>query len=199
MDDASPQSLDRILSDLALRNGAGEDVQLAEVLELAGSRAHGVAILLLALPEALPLPIPSFGAILGVPLLAVCAHLAIFGEQVRLPSGLLRREVPGRLLDVAARYGGPAIRRAERLTRPRLGIVADRERAIGALCLILSLVLFLPIPLLNVPPAALLLILSWGLVQRDGIFVLAGMIGSAGMGIAAIFLGDALYGLAVGG
>lgn len=194
----TPPSLDRILAELAERNGAGEDVRLSEVLELAGSRAHGIAILILALPDALPLPIPSVGAILGVPLLLVCAHLAIYGERVRLPAGLLRREVPGRLLDAAARYGGPVIRRVERLTRPRLGVMARRERAIGALCVLLSLVLFLPIPLMNVPPAALLLLLAWGLVQRDGVFVLAGVIGTVGLAVAVLVLGDALVTLLAG-
>lgn len=194
-----PPSLDRILADLAARHGAGEGVRLGEVLDLAGSRAHGLAILLLAFPEALPVPIPSFGAILGVPLLAVCAHLAIHGERAHLPAGLLRRDVPGRLLEVAARYGRPLLRRVERITRPRLAPIARRERAIGALCLLLSLVLFLPIPLMNVPPAALLLILAWGLVQRDGLFVLAGLAAAAVMVVVTILLGDALSSLVAGG
>lgn len=198
MDDVAPPSLDRVLSELASRNGAGENVQLGEVLDLAGSRAHGMSILLLALPEALPLPIPSFGAVLGVPLLAVCAHLAIYGERVRLPARLVRREVPGRLLDAAARYGGPVVRRAERWTRPRLGAVASRERAIGMLCLLLSLVLFLPIPLMNVPPACLLILLAWGLVQRDGVFVMAGAIGTAGLAIATVILGESIAALVTG-
>ncbi len=180
-------SLARIFDELGARAAAGEDVCLGDVLRLTGSRAHGVAILLLALPEALPLPIPSFGAVLGVPLLIVATHLAIFGEDVRLPPRALQREIPSRMLDALARYGAPILRRAERMSAARLAVLAERERLIGLLAVAMSLMLFLPIPLLNVPPALVLVFLAWGLVQRDGLFVLLGLVALGGL-IAGIGL-----------
>ncbi|WP_298432408.1 exopolysaccharide biosynthesis protein [uncultured Jannaschia sp.] len=198
MEQSDPLPLHGVLAALAARNGAGEDVRLGEVLSLAGSRAHGIAILLLALPEALPLPIPSAGAILGVPLVIVTGHLAVYGEHGRLPDRLLRMAVPGRLLDATARVGAPVLRRAEALTRPRLAAIAGRERPVGVLCLLLSLLLFLPIPFMNALPALLLLTLAWGLVQRDGAFVIAGVAGAAALVVTGVVLGDALLGLLAG-
>ncbi|UWQ22418.1 exopolysaccharide biosynthesis protein [Jannaschia sp. W003] len=173
--DPSHPRLDAVLDRLAARNGAGAAVSLRDVLEESGSRAHGLAILVLALPEALPLPIPSAGAVLGVPLLLVSAHLLIHGERMRLPAAVTARRVPGPALDALARFAGPAIRRAERLTRPRLPSMVRRERLVGLAATLMSLVLFLPIPFVNLPPAIVLAILGWGLVQRDGLFVATGL------------------------
>jgi hypothetical protein len=63
----------------------GRSVTLGETLEAAGTRAHGCALLLLALPDTLPLPLPSLSAVLALPLLAITAHLAFFGGSGGLP------------------------------------------------------------------------------------------------------------------
>jgi hypothetical protein len=46
---------------------------------------------------------------------------------------------------------------------------------------VLSLLLLLPLPLVNTPPAVCLLLLAWGLMRRDGVFVLAGLVGTVAL------------------
>lgn len=194
--DGKPKSSARDLADIILglnaQSLAGKDVTLGDALDQAGSRMHGAAILLLALPEALPLPLPSFGAILGVPILAASAHLAIFGESGSLPARARRIRLPQRILALMARYFVGPIRRAERVSHNRLSALARRERVIGVMCILLSLLLLLPIPLMNVPPALGIVILSWGLVQRDGLFVGLGLLISAAVLISIIVMTDAV-------
>lgn len=153
----------------------GEGPCLGQVLERLGSRAHGTAILLMAIPEALPVPIPSAGAVLGVPLIAVSAHLALFGERGTLPRRALRWRLPPRMISVISERVAPFLARAERYTRPRLTVIAGKERPAGLACLLLSAILFLPIPLMNMPIALGLVILAWGLVQRDGVVLAVGL------------------------
>jgi hypothetical protein len=157
---------------------ADQPLTFAELARRMGSRAHGLALVLLALPEAMPLPVPSLSAVLGVPMMAVSAHLALHGEGGDLPGWLGRRRVPGALLGLLR---GRLMSRAERMTRNRLQGLARRERLIGAVCVVLSLLLLLPLPLVNTPPAVCLLLLAWGLMRRDGVFVLAGLVGTVAL------------------
>lgn len=171
---AETQSLSQLFQDLP----AGRPLTLGEILAAFGSRAHGCALLLLAIPEALPLPIPSMSGILGVPLVAVSAHLALFGETSALPQIVRGRQLPPRLVDVLRFRIAPIFQRAERLSRPRWPEIADWVRFLGLICLYLSLLLLLPLPFFNAPPALCLVLLAWGMVQRDGVFIVGGLAGT---------------------
>ena len=87
-------------------------------------------------------------------------------SDVRLPRSV------GRIYDPA---------RAERLLRPRLLWLtcALGERLIGAVCLFLAVVLVLPIPFGNMLPAAAISLLALGVLERDGLWVIAGLITAA--------------------
>lgn len=164
----------RALPDLA--PSAEDGPRLGDMLDRLGSRAHGTAILLLALPDAIPLPIPSAGAVLGLPLLVVSAHLAIFGERGTLPRQALDWRLPLPVARLIAGRIAPVLARVEGWSRARLSVLAAKERPIGVACFVLSLLLFLPIPLVNMPVALGLVILAWGLVQRDGVVVAIGLV-----------------------
>jgi hypothetical protein len=71
----------------------------------------------------------------------------------------------------------PWLARAERLLRPRLEILARPpfEYLIGVICLLLSIVLFLPIPMGNMPPAAAICLFALAILGRDGLWVLGGL------------------------
>lgn len=159
----------------------GTDVELGEIVERFGSRTHGTAILILSVPDAIPLPIPSVGAILGVPLILISLHLALFGEAGGVPARARRWRLPAAAIGVTKRYVVPVLTRAERISAVRVGAIAGRGRIIGLLCLLLSLILLLPIPLMNTPPSLCLAVLAWGMIQRDGVFVLAGMAATAAL------------------
>ena len=86
----------------------------------------------------------------------------------------------------------PWLQRGERMLRPRLSWLArpPLEYAIGAVCLVLALVLVLPIPLGNVLPAVAISLLALAIVERDGLWVLAGLgvaLVSAGVVSGVIF------------
>ena len=71
--------------------------------------------------------------------------------------------------------------RAERLLRPRLQTLARPpfEYLLGAICLLLSIILFLPIPMGNIPPAIAICLFALAILERDGVWVLAGLCASA--------------------
>jgi hypothetical protein len=88
----SDQPTSTILAQLLTKLN-GDRVTLGEIMDAAGSRAYALALLLFALPEALPLPIAGLSAIVALPLLMLSAQLIISGAEPRLPDWLRRRSV----------------------------------------------------------------------------------------------------------
>lgn len=169
------------LSDLIRALPDDEKIGLDRILSTLGTRAHGTAILLLSVPDAIPLPLPSAGAILGIPLALISIHLALFGDRARLPERIRRWQISARTIAIIKRHVAPLIAKAESVSRPRLAAVAERQRLVGLICLFLSLLLLLPIPFFNTPPSLCLVLLAWGLIQRDGAIVLAGLVATVAL------------------
>lgn len=167
------------------------DITFAVLARLLGSRAHGFALLMLALPDAVPLPVPSASAILGVPMLAISAHLALRGEDSELPAWLGERKVPLTVVRLLRSRLAGLLAFGERLTHQRFQGLAGQDHLIGAACVLLSLLLFLPLPLFNTPPAVCLVLLSWGLLRHDGLVVLIGLAASVAMLALFVFAADA--------
>jgi hypothetical protein len=185
-----------ILQDLASSyEGA---VTVKDIVAAMGLRAHGIALILFSLPDAIPLPIPSLSTVLGIPLVLIAFHLVLFGEGSGLPQRAMKARIPLRAIKLLARFGVPFLRALEYVTRPRLNVVLSYERWIGLVCLYLSLLLLLPIPFVNFPPALCLLLIALGMVQRDGVVVLVGLAATAAMtfsiAFAANWLKDFVFG-----
>lgn len=83
-DAANDLPTSQALRHLAERAQAG-DVTVADVAEIAGNRTHAAILTLVALPEALPLPVVGMFAVLSIPLIFVSGHMALFGAGGGLP------------------------------------------------------------------------------------------------------------------
>jgi hypothetical protein len=191
--DAPPRPLSEVLAALP----DDRAVTLGETLGSVGTRAHGVALLVLALPDAVPLPIPSLSLVLALPLLAITLHLATYGAARALPSRFGALSLPQKLVGALRSWVAPLLRRAERMSHPRWQPVAGQERLLALVCLYLAILLLLPIPLFNTPPALCLVLVAWGMVQRDGAFVLAGLAGTVVVTLTLVWLAERLGTLAV--
>jgi hypothetical protein len=94
----------------------------------------------------------------------------------------------------------PWLQRAESLLRPRLSSLAlpPMEYFVGFVSLLLSVLLVLPIPLGNVLPALAISLMALGVLERDGVWVLAGLAmtvvaGSVVYGVLFAMLKAGLY------
>jgi hypothetical protein len=172
---------------------ATERVTLGEVVQGFGHRAFGLLMLLLGLPMALPVSaIPGVSTLFGVPLILVAAQLALGWSSPRLPRVLAERGVPRASMARILARAEPWLRKAERVTRPRLPWLSSwlAERLVAALCVVLAAVMALPIVGGNQPPGIAISLFAVGLLERDGIFVLLGI----GASIAAFFILSAVVG-----
>lgn len=153
-----------------------ERITLAELMTLLGDRALGALMFIFALPNTLP-ALPGTSAILGTPLVLLAAQL-MFGLRPWLPGFLSRRSMPQADFESMVLRAAPWIVRAERLLKPRLAALTSQaaERLIGAICVLLALLIALPIPFGNIPPAIAICLFALGVLARDGLWILAGAV-----------------------
>jgi hypothetical protein len=150
-------------------------VSVGDLLEALHDRAIGALIFVFALPNTLPMP-PGASSILGAPLLFLTAQLT-FGRRPWLPRMISSRSMDRAHFAAVVGRVAPWLARAESLLRPRLGILVRPpfEYLIGGICLVLSIILFLPIPMGNMPPALAICLFSLAVLERDGAWALAGL------------------------
>ena len=175
--------LSMVLAEIA--SGAEDDrISIGDLLAALKRRALGAMIFIFAVPVALPLP-PGVSTIFGAPLLFLTAQLML-GMQPWLPKLITDRSLTRREFGKITSAVSPWLHRAESVMKPRLSFVGHRPFVylLGLMCLILSTILFLPIPLGNMLPALAVSIISLGLLARDGVWMLIGMV----TGVAAIVI-----------
>lgn len=176
----------------------GETVSFGDMMAAAGARVHGLGLLLLVLPETLPLPLPSASTILAIPLLLISLHLVVFGEGSRWPARLDALRVSRSAVQSVVRYLAPVLEWFESMSRPRWTVFAGHERLIGLACAYLSLVLLLPLPFLNAPPAICLALIALGLIQRDGVLIALGLAGTVAVTFALAWVVAWAGGIVIG-
>jgi len=181
--------LSEILRELCDLSHATEDV--GTLVGRFGRRSFGALLFLFAAPNLLPLP-PGSSTFLGAPLLLFAPQLALGVASPWMPGGLRRRRLDMEGLRGAFLKLIPWVERVERVSTARLtflfGPVGDR--LIGVCCTILAFVLMLPLPLGNLLPAVAISLFALALLQRDGVFALAGYaVTGVSLGILALAAG----------
>jgi len=175
--------LSQVLADIAEGN-EDDRISIGDLLAALKHRALGALIFIFAVPVALPLP-PGVSTVFGAPLLFLTAQL-MFGMQPWLPTLITNRSLKRGEFRKIITTVAPWLHRAENVMKPRLSVVGRPPFVylLGLMCLILSIVLFLPIPLGNMLPALAVSIISLGLLARDGVWMLIGLV----VGVLAIFI-----------
>ena len=169
------QTLSAVLLALAAQTDR-ERISIGDLVAALGDRALGALLFIFAFPNVLPVP-PGTSTLLGAPLIFLAAQLML-GRAPWLPAVVSRRSLLQADFAVLVRRVVPWLQRAERLLRPRLTWAAGppMEHALGAVCLLLALVLVLPIPLGNMLPALAISLMALAVLERDGLWALAGLV-----------------------
>ncbi len=164
---------------MTLTRKRADRISLAEVMAVLGERGFGLLLLVFTLPNAVPVPAPpGVSAILAIPLIFVAAQMVLGLDRPRLPARLRRMSVSQERLSQMLNRAGPLLERIENRLRPRHAALtgARAERILGLICLLLALVMSLPIPMGNAPVAWALVVIALGLIERDGVFTVLGLV-----------------------
>lgn len=181
-----PPDASRTFSDVLeqLGHGEGDKLSLREMVEAFGERGFGAVILMLALMALFPWP-PGGKAVFSVPIILIAAEMALQRDKVWLPRWLLDLSVSRKSYRTAAEKILPRLRQIERLTRPRWPVLTGEvaDLVIGLICILLALMMALPVPFGDALPGLTLALFGLGIIQRDGAFILAGLLGTAVCGV----------------
>ena len=166
-----------------------ERVSVGDLMGAMGDRAFGPLLFVFALPNILPSP-PGTSGLLGIPLVFLSMQL-MFGRKPWLPGIIAARSMTREGFAGIIHRATPWLAKAERMLTPRLGFLIHppAEYVIGALCLLMAVVLALPIPFANSVPAFTVCLFALGILERDGIWVMAGMVMCVVSCLLAVLLG----------
>ncbi len=176
-----------ILADLkraAPENAGGDETPaaaptaaLGDIVDRLDERAFGFLLLLLALPCCLPF-VYVLPQIVALPMLFLAGQMAMGGRHPWLPEKLHHRrfEIPAfaSVLARAEKYVGWL----ERIATPRFRPVTSHLalRIIGGLMLIPIASILTPLPMTNTVPGIGVAIAALGLIERDGVLVIGGLL-----------------------
>lgn len=173
-----------------------EEIELAALLNILGTRSTGALLLFLALPMVLPIPAPGISVLFGIPLMLISGQLLLGRRGLWLPREIAHRALSRAKIDAYVRRSVPTIRKMEKLVRPRLASLTagGALRLIGAMSLVLATIITLPVPLGHLVPGIAISAMALGLIEHDGLLILGGLlIGSLALLIVVL----AMVGLAV--
>jgi hypothetical protein len=154
-----------------------ERVTIGDLVHVMRDRAFGALMIVLALPNVLPVALPGLSAILGTPLIFIAAQLMFGRTEPWLPHFVAKRGLPRDGFVRLVNRMMPHLERAEAYLKPRWPLLTSRtgEMAIGAVCFGFAFIIALPVPLGNVVPGIAVSLLSLGLVAKDGVAVIVGL------------------------
>lgn len=151
----------------------GDKISVGELLDRLDSRAHGVLLLILALPMCIP-NIPGISTIFGVLMIAPALGLLFGQRRLWVPEKVRRWKFSREGFTRALHLAIAGLRRVEFLIKPRLSFLTrwPVTSAVGFQTLLMALVLILPIWGANLSPGVTVTLTALALMQRDGLLML---------------------------
>ncbi|WP_281261245.1 exopolysaccharide biosynthesis protein [Bosea psychrotolerans] len=168
----------------------GERIGVATIMSALKDRSYALLVVLLGLPNCLPMP-PPIPLVCGLVLAFVAVQMLTGRAMPWLPQAVLGKSVGKPELSRAVARAVPVLTRLERFSRPRLTVLGSTlaTPVLGLIILVLALGLVVAAPFIGQIPLGLAVCLvGLGLVERDGLFIIAGaVIGVGGLILSAGF------------
>jgi hypothetical protein len=168
----------------------GERVSIGELAREFGDSAFGALMLVLGLIGILP-SLPGTSTVVGIAVMVVAVQLTMGASTLWLPRRLSEKSFPRSALTALLERTRRPFRWVEAWSIPRLHwwFTPLGRRLIGVLCLVMAAALALPLPFLNFVPGLSIVFFALGLLQRDGIAVLLGVLTTIATLVGVFFLG----------
>jgi len=173
----------------ALAASDDPNLTFSRLIDSLGRNSHRLLILLFSLLNMLPGP-PGFGGTIAWTTFAIALAMAM-NWPIRLPGFIANRKLPLDLLLKLSERAAWAAGYAARISRPRLRWLTGAAATLpyGIFVMFISVVMTIPIPFINAIPNVGLCIMSFSMLNRDGLGMLAGLVVCLlGLAVAAAVL-----------
>lgn len=173
----------------------GDTVSLRDLMTAIGEQGLLLLCALATLPFLIPVSIPGVSTVFGAAIILLAVAVTT-NRLPWLPQRILDRKLDAERLRPALRKGVNIVTRIDKWVRPRaLALTSGHMTRFNGLVLIFAGALLMApfglIPFSNTAPAVGILLLTIGMIQRDGVFVLLGYLGTI---LTVIYFGILLYG-----
>ena len=185
-----------VLTNLAA--APGERLSVATIFSSLGDKGFALLIVILGLPNCIPLMPPPIPLICGFLLIGVALQMGFGRTAPWAPAFVLARSVAQADVRKAAEKAMPFVRKMERFSKPRLQWFEPGLASIlvALLVTVLALGIITAAPFIGqVPWGLAVCLMGLGLVERDGVLVIASVIAAV---FAAFLSAGFVYAVFVG-
>ncbi|MCD6034684.1 MAG: exopolysaccharide biosynthesis ExoD family protein [Rickettsiales bacterium] len=182
------------------QSAEGSQSTIGELKNALSDRVFGILMLIFALPNLVPIPIPGISIFFGVPLIFLSSQLFMGKTRPWFPRWLSDKSFSHSDLNKVFSHTLPYLIKVEKILKPRFTwlVQPPAESILAGLCLLMAILIALPIPFGNWLPAFAICLMSLAILEHDGLFAIFGIIASC---ISAVivssvvlaFIGAALY------
>jgi len=156
----------------------GETVTLRNLMTAIGEQGLLVLCAIATLPFLIPVSIPGVSTVFGAAIVLLAVAITM-NRLPWLPQRILDRKLETAKLMPALRKGVAIVSRLDAWVLPRVPMLTSgpMARFNGLVLVFTGLLLMAPfglVPFSNTAPAVAILLLTMGMLQRDGVFVLLG-------------------------
>lgn len=174
-------------------------ISIEEILHILSGKGRSLLLILLSLPFCQPIQIPGLSIPFGLVIAFIGIRL-VFGKGIWLPKKILSKKISSKTLEKLTSKTLIIVKKVRSWTRPRLIWMCHSpfmEKANGILIFLLGLFLALPIaiPLSNLTVAWSIFLISFGILEDDGLFVLVSYLLSIATAIFFILMGATIKNL----
>ena len=175
-----------------------EGINFKDFLELIGEQGGLLSCLVLIAPFLFPVSIPGSSLPFGLAILLINVGI-ILNRHPLIPGRIMEYKISQNNILKILNGMSTVLTKFERVTKPRLTVLAGKENMVyvnSSIMIFCSFLLMLPlpVPLTDFLPAYSMLFLALGTIERDGYLILAGY--SLATLTTAYFLLIAILGLA---
>ena len=163
-----------------LRNAAAgiqdTPVSMRAIMQAHGPEAHGTLLLLLSMPCLLP--VPGVGTVLGLGVASLAVAMWRGQCPLVLPARVAELQLPPYWAHRVLVGLASAFALAGRHAKPRMSHLAvpGRRSGISLVVGLMAAIVVMPIPFGNLLPALALVLIGLGMVFRDGIVLVCGLL-----------------------
>ncbi|MBS3947536.1 MAG: exopolysaccharide biosynthesis protein [Dethiobacter sp.] len=158
-------------------------ISVGELMSRVAERGFGLLLVVLALPTLFPILPPGSAATVGFLYILIGFQMLVGRPYPWLPQRVKNYKLSEKTALKLRERGVAFFKKLERFSRSRWFFVEGKImlRVVAITIIIMGFILFTPLPFMNTLPAFAVMLLGTGLLNRDGIFLLAGLLLSFGL------------------
>lgn len=175
--DKSNKLASQILEDVA-RNKSVDKVTLFEIKTALHECGFSILMIIFSLPLSVPIPVPpGYTTVFSIPLILFSLQLLLGFDSPWMPKWLEKKSFQRSTLALVVEKTSPTLKKIEKFMKPRISFIfyGPGEKFLAFIMLLCAISIAIPLPLTNFIPAIGIVLISLGIMNKDGLLSILGV------------------------